>query len=195
VLLVGVTKYVSVDDVVALVAAGVLDIGENQAQQLRDRAQDPAIAGFGVRWHAIGPLQSNKARYIARWASAFHALDRVSIASALSERRIGEGLDPLPCYVQVNLAGEATKAGVAPSEVRALLDACGGLAGIDVVGLMTMPPLAAEPEDSRRWFAMLRELAASHALAGLSMGTTQDFEIAVEEGATVVRVGSALFDS
>src|SRR5687768_10428509 len=88
VLLVGVTKYSSVAEATQLVAAGVLDLGENHAQQLRDRAQDPALQD--VRWHAIGPLQTNKARYVARWAVAFHALDRVEVAAALSERRASE---------------------------------------------------------------------------------------------------------
>lgn len=193
VVLVGVTKYSSVASAAGLVAAGVRDLGENHAQQLRDRATDPTLAG--VRWHALGPLQTNKARYVARHAHAFHALDRVEVASALSDRRVGEGLAPLDCYVQVNVAGESTKAGVAPGDVSAMVDACAPLPGIRVVGLMTMPPLASVPEDSRRWFAALRDLAAAEGLAGLSMGTTADFEVAVEEGATVVRVGSALFNA
>ena len=191
VLLVAVTKYVTVVEAAALVADGVVDLGENHAQQLRDRAQDPALAG--VRWHAIGPLQTNKARYVARWASAFHALDRVEVAAALSERRSTDGAGPLGCYLQVNVAGEATKAGVAPSDVGDLLGACAALDGITVVGLMAMPPAAARPEDSRPWFRQLAALAAEHGVSGLSMGTTGDFEVAVEEGATVVRVGSAVF--
>lgn len=194
VVLVGVTKYATVEQAAAVVATGVVDLGENQAQQLRDRAQDPHLAGLGVRWHAIGPLQSNKARYVARWAHAFHALDRASIAATLSGRRVAEGLDPLPCYVQVNVAGEASKAGVAPGEVAGLVDACGGLPGVEVVGLMAMPPLASAAEHSRQWFAMLRELASAQGLAGLSMGTSADFEVAVEEGATVVRIGGGLFE-
>jgi hypothetical protein len=195
VVLIGVTKYVTVAAAASLVAAGVVDLGENQAQQLRDRAADPALADLGIRWHAIGPLQSNKAKYVARWAHAFHALDRATVAAGLSERRVAEGLPPLECYVQVNVAGEATKAGVAPAEVGALLETCADLAGVRVVGLMAMPPLAAVPEDSRRWFVQLRDLAVEHGLAGLSMGTSADFEVAVEEGATAVRVGAGLFDT
>jgi pyridoxal phosphate enzyme (YggS family) len=190
VLLVAVTKYASLEQAARVLAAGVVDLGENQAQQLRDRAQHGLLAG--ARWHAIGPLQTNKARYVARWASAFHALDRVEVAEALSARR-GADAPPLDCYIEVNVAGEATKAGVEPAAVGALLDACAGLDGVRVVGLMTMPPLASQPDDSRRWFASLRELATDHGLAGLSMGTSADYEVAVEEGATVVRVGSALF--
>ena len=188
-LLVGVTKYLSVADAAALLAAGVTDLGENHAQQLRDRAQDDRLRG--ARWHAIGPLQTNKARYVARWASVFHALDRVEAAEALSARREGA---PLECFVQVNVAGEPSKAGVAPGGVGELVRACDRLPGVRVVGLMTMPPLSPDPESSRRWFRSLAELAAEHGCPGLSMGTSADFEIAVEEGATVVRVGSALLE-
>lgn len=188
VLLVAVTKYADVDAARALVAAGVHDLGENHAQQLRDRA----AAVPGARWHAIGPLQTNKARYVARHAVAFHALDRVEVAEALAARRSAAGGAPLPCYVQVNVAGEGTKAGTSPEGARDLVERCRALDGIAVAGLMTMPPAAAAPEDSRRWFAALRELAGGLGLDGLSMGTSQDFEVAVEEGATVVRVGSAL---
>jgi PLP dependent protein len=190
---VGVTKYVDDDAARALVAAGIVDLGENQYQQLRDRA--PHLADLGVRWHAIGPLQRNKVRYVARWAHAFHALTRADVAEALSARRLTEEGPPIECYVQVNVAGETTKAGVAPAAVRELVSAGADLPGLRVVGLMTMPPLATSPEESRRWFRALAALAAEHGLAGLSMGTTADFEVAVEEGATVVRVGGALFAS
>lgn len=186
--LVAVTKYATDDQVRAVVAEGVVDLGENHGQQLRDRAR----ALPGVRWHMIGPLQTNKAKYVAAAAVAFHALDRVEVARALSARR-PEVAAPLDCYVQVNVAAEATKAGVAPGDVGALLAGCAGLPGVRVVGLMTMPPLAGAPGENRPWFARLRELASEHGLPGLSMGTTADFEVAVEEGATVVRVGSALF--
>lgn len=189
--LVGVTKYASLDQLLAVVAEGVVDLGENHAQQLRDRARDVGASAGGVRWHMIGPLQTNKAKYVAAVASAFHALDRVEVAEALSARRPPS--QPLDCYVQVNVAAEATKAGVAPEAVGPLVDACASLPGLRVAGLMAMPPLATDPEESRRWFAALRALGAEHGLAGLSMGTTADFEVAVEEGATVVRVGSALF--
>jgi len=187
---VAVTKYVDVETARAFVQAGINDLGENQYQQLRDRG--PALADLAVRWHAIGPLQRNKVRYVARWASAFHALERVDIAQALSDRRAAEGAGPLDCYVQVNVAGEATKAGVSPSDLGALVAACEPLPDVEVIGLMTMPPLAATPEDSRRWFRALAGLAAEHGLPGLSMGTTADFEVAIEEGATAVRIGQAL---
>lgn len=188
---VGVTKYVDLDAVRALVAAGVLDLGENQYQQLRDRA--PALEDLGVRWHAIGPLQRNKVRYVARWADAFHALDRVEVAEALSARRLAAGRDPIDCYIEVNVAAEATKAGVEPTAVGELMRTAASLPGLRVVGLMTMPPLATEAEASRPWFRAVARLAADHGLAGLSMGTTADFEVAVEEGATALRIGSAFF--
>jgi pyridoxal phosphate enzyme (YggS family) len=190
---VAVTKYAADEVVDELVAAGVRDLGENQAQQLRDRApRHPE-----VRWHAIGPLQRNKVRYVADLAHAFHALERVDVASALSARRLAGDRQPLECFVQVNLAGEPTKAGVAPDALGSLLEALAGerLDGIAVVGLMAMPPLARHPEESRPWFRQLAELAAVHGLAGLSMGTSVDFEVAVEEGATAVRVGGALVGS
>lgn len=181
---VGVTKYADVEAARALVGGGVVDLGENHAQQLRDRA---ALVP-GARWHFIGPLQTNKAKYVAAHAAAFHALDRVEVAAELSRR--GADLD---CYVQVNVAGEATKAGVAPADAAALVEETRDLPGIRVVGLMAMPPLAATPEDSRPWFRRLAALAADLGLAGLSMGTTADFEVAIEEGATAVRIGGAFF--
>ena len=188
--LIGVTKYVDIEGVLALVDAGLTDLGENHAQQLRDRA--PLLGDRGVRWHAIGPLQTNKARDVARHADAFHALDRIEVAEALSRRRAVEDRPPLPCYVQVNLAGEASKAGLGEDDLGAVLAAASPLPGIEIVGLMTMPPLVADPEDNRRWFRRLAELGSQHGLVGLSMGTTVDFEVAVEEGATAVRVGAAL---
>ena len=187
--IIGVTKYVDVDAAAAVVAAGVHDLAENHAQQLRDRAGDDRLAG--ARWHFIGPLQTNKARYVARLAVAFHALDRVEAAEALSARRPAG--DPLDCYVEVNVAGEPSKAGVAPPAVEALVARCRDLAGVRLVGVMVMPPPGATAEASRRWFRLAREIAADHGLGGLSMGTSQDFEVAVEEGATAIRVGSALF--
>ena len=188
--LVAVSKYLDDATVDELVDAGVADLGENRYQQLRDRAPRWPT----VRWHAIGPLQANKVRYVARFAAAFHALDDVALATDLSSRRLVEGMPPLPCFVQVNVAGEASKSGVAVDGLAGLLDALAAadLRGIAVVGLMAMPPLADIPEASRPWFRSLAGLAADHGLTGLSMGTSADFEVAVEEGATAVRVGGVL---
>jgi hypothetical protein len=169
-------------------AAGARAFGENYAQELRDKAE--ALSDLqGLRWHAIGPLQTNKARYVARSAHVFHALDRLEVAQELSRRRTGT---PLSVYVEVNVAGEASKSGIAPGALSALLNAVRPLPGLELVGLMTMPPLA-PADEVRPYFRALAALAREHGLHGLSMGSTQDFEPAIEEGATVVRVGTAIF--
>jgi PLP dependent protein len=167
------TKYVTVHDMAALVEAGVTVVGENRAQDLERKH---AEYGDAFRWHFIGHLQSNKVKVVNRICELVHSLDSLSAARRLE----------VPALVQVNLAGEASKSGVPPEEIVAYLE-------YDVRGLSTMPPAAATPEESRPWFSRLRELAAEHGLAELSMGTTQDFAIAAEEGATHVRVGSVLF--
>ncbi len=170
-------------------AAGARDFGENYAQELRDKAA--ALAALdGLRWHAIGPLQRNKVKYVAKAAHSFHALDRLEIAQELSARRAGAALS---CFLEVNLGDEAAKSGVAPGELRALREAVDRLPSLKVVGLMALPPWPKTPEDSRPHFRRLRELAQQHGLTALSMGTTADFEVAIEEGATHVRVGTALF--
>ena len=170
-------------------AAGQRAFGENYAQELRDKAA--ALQLPGLAWHAIGGLQVNKARYVAKVATAFHALDRPELADELDRRRAG--LPPLDCYLEVNLAGEKSKSGVAPEGIPALLAHVRARPNLRAVGLMALPPLGGDPEASRPWFRQLRALAEASGLRGLSMGTTSDFEVAVEEGATVVRVGTALF--
>jgi pyridoxal phosphate enzyme (YggS family) len=166
--------------------AGQRDFGENYAQELRDKAEE--LSALDIRWHAIGPLQTNKAKYVAKVASSFHALDRVEIAEALAKKRTS----PLDCYLEVNVAGEESKSGVAPEEASALRDAVAKIENIRVVGLMCMPPME-EPEAARPHFRALRELAQKMGVSGLSMGTTDDFEIAIEEGATLVRIGRSIF--
>ena len=190
--LVAVSKKQPGELVRELYAAGQRAFGENYAQALRDRAHDthdlPEIA-----WHAIGTLQRNKAKYIARVAAAFHALASVEIATALAAFRPA---DPLPCFIEVNVGDEATKGGVAPRDVATLLAALRPIEEIRVVGLMALPPQGGSgwtPEASRPHFRALRALAIEHGVGGLSMGTTEDFEVAVEEGATHVRVGRAIF--
>ncbi len=175
---------------------GQYDFGENYAQELRDKAQ--ALTDLPkLRLHAIGGLQLNKAKYVARFAHAFHALDRADLASELS-RRCEELRRVLPCYVEVSLAGEAQKSGVAPEQLKPLLDHVAALPGLRLVGLMCIPPASERAEDSRPYFAKLRALRDEHvrqhpSLAGLSMGMSADFEVAIEEGATIVRVGSLIF--
>jgi hypothetical protein len=170
-------------------AAGQRDFGENYAQELRDKATE-LEALEGLRWHAIGPLQTNKVKYVARAAHAFHALDRLEVAQELSRRRLEA---PLPCYVEVNVGAEATKSGLRPEALGPFLEAVRALPGLRVEGLMALPPPTEDEAVARAAFRTLRELARQHGLTGLSMGTTHDFELAIEEGATLVRVGTALF--
>ena len=167
------TKYVSLADMPALVEAGVTVVGENRAQALEEKH---AEYGDAFRWHFIGRLQSNKVKVVNRICELVHSLDSDSAARRLE----------VPALVQVNLAGEGSKGGVEPAAI-------GDYSAYDVRGLSTMPPAAASPEQSREWFRRLRELAGEHGLAELSMGTTQDYAVAAEEGATYVRVGSILF--
>src|SRR5215831_11967062 len=157
-----------------LAEAGIEVVGENRAQDLEAKH---AVYGDAFRWHFIGRLQSNKAKVANRYCELVHSLDSLSTARRLE----------VPALVQVNLAGEESKGGVAPGELDPFL-------GEGVVGLSAMPPAAHDPEDSRTWFRRLRELAAGHGLRELSMGTTQDYVVAAQEGATYVRVGSVLFD-
>jgi pyridoxal phosphate enzyme (YggS family) len=169
--------------------AGQLDFGENYAQELRDKAVELADLN-DLRWHAIGALQLNKAKYLAKWAQTFHALDRFDVAQELSKRRVET---PLRCYVEVNVAQEHSKNGLSFDEVERFIDSVRHLDRLQLVGLMCMPPLAVDPEDSRPHFRKLRSLAKELHLDELSMGMTADFEVAIEEGATAVRVGTAIF--
>jgi uncharacterized pyridoxal phosphate-containing UPF0001 family protein len=171
------TKYVALEDMAVLAEAGVEVVGENRAQDLERKH---AVYGDAFRWHFIGHLQSNKVKVVNRICELVHSLDSDSSAGRLT----------VPALLEVNLSGEESKSGVAPEEVGAFLARHPGV----VRGLMTMPPLSDDAEASRPWFRRLRELAASHGLDQLSMGTSQDWRVAVEEGATHVRIGSALWD-
>jgi pyridoxal phosphate enzyme (YggS family) len=169
--------------------AGQRDFGENYAQELRDKAAE--LAGLeGLRWHAIGPLQTNKVKYVAKAAQAFHALDRLDVARELSKRRADA---PMACYVEVNIGDEQSKSGLAPDALAPFLEEVRALPGLRLEGLMALPPPTEDLEQARGHFRRLRELARAQGLAGLSMGTTHDFELAIEEGATIVRVGTAIF--
>lgn len=189
--LVGVTKLQPMERVQAAIRCGLLDLAENRAQDLGRRIAELEAAA-SVAWHFVGPLQRNKTRAVAELASAFHALDRVEVAERLDRQR-PELLPPLDVYVEVNIAGEGSKAGVAPTEAARLVDDVRRFERLRVVGLMAMPPAVSFAPENRRWFVALRELADQVGLEGLSMGTSADFEVAVEEGATLVRVGTALF--
>src|SRR3954447_1644528 len=169
------TKYVALEDMAALAEAGVAGVGANRAQDLQAKHE---CHGAAFRWHFIGHLQSRKAPLVSGLCELCHSLASESAARKLT----------IPALVEVNLSGEATKSGVTPHELPALLEAYP-----DVHGLMTMPPAAADPEASRPYFRRLRELAEQHGLHELSMGTSQDYRVAAEEGATLIRVGSILY--
>ena len=168
---------------------GQRDFGENYAQELRDK--HAALADcVGLRWHAIGPVQTKNAKYVARAAAFFHAVDRLEVAQELGRRREGA---PLPCFVEVNVGDEASKAGVPLAAAPALVEQVRQVPGLTLVGLTAMPPLVEDPEANRPHFRAVAQLAKTLGLGQLSMGTTADFEVAIEEGATLVRVGTALF--
>ncbi len=173
--IVAATKYVSVDDLAALAEAGIEVVGENKAQDL---AAKHARYGEAFRWHFIGHLQSRKAKTVNELCELCHSLSSESAAKRLE----------IPALVEVNLSGEETKSGVPEAGLERFLESYD-----DVRGLMTMPPETSEPEESRPYFRRLRELAASYGLPELSMGTSQDYRVAADEGATMVRLGSVLY--
>jgi uncharacterized pyridoxal phosphate-containing UPF0001 family protein len=174
--IVAATKYVSLDEMALLVEAGVEVVGENRAQDLERKH---AAYGDAFRWHFIGHLQSNKVKVVNRLCELVHSLDSDTAATRLT----------VPALLEVNLSGEGSKSGVPPDGVEAFLARHPGV----VQGLMTMPPLSNDAEASRPFFARLHRLASDHGLEQLSMGTSQDWRVAVEEGATHIRVGSTLF--
>ena len=169
------TKYVTAGEMGALAEAGVGVVGENRAQDLE---QKHALYGDAFRWQFIGHLQSNKVKVVNRLCELVH-----SVGSDSAARRVA-----IPALLEVNLTGEDSKSGVSPEEIASFVERYSLIRG-----LMTMPPLTGDPEESRRHFRRLRELAAEHGLTELSMGTSQDYRVAAEEGATLVRVGAAVF--
>ncbi len=179
------TKYVALEEMPTLAEAGVRLVGENRAQDLQEKA---AAHGPLFEWDFIGQLQSRRVRLIVPHVRLIHS---VASESALQElERHQEIMRPgLRILVQVNVAGEHGKAGIAPEQ----LDAFIARSSVPVAGLMTMPPLSSQAEENRRWFAALRQLAAERGLSELSMGTSQDYLIAAEEGATIVRIGTNLY--
>jgi pyridoxal phosphate enzyme (YggS family) len=169
------TKYVPLEEMGVLAEAGIEVVGENRAQDLE--AKHDAY-GDGFRWHFIGHLQSRKAKVVNRLCELVHSVDSESAA----------GRTTIPALVQVNVSGEETKSGVSPEDLPHFLEL-----GLDVRGLSTMPPFTDDPEESRPHFRRLRELAERYGLRELSMGTSQDYSVAVDEGATLVRIGSVLW--
>lgn len=187
--LIGVSKTVEPERVIAAVHAGLSDLGENRVQE--GAAKQTTLAGLGLhpRWHLIGHLQTNKVRAALEHFSSIHSVDSVRLLDAIASR----APERVEIFIEVNVSGEATKEGIPPGKLPRLLEHAHGLDQLDVRGLMTVAPLGATGRDLHGHFAALRALAESHGLAGLSMGMTNDFEIAIAEGATHIRVGRAIF--
>jgi PLP dependent protein len=189
VLLVGVSKTVDLDRIRRAIEAGVPALGENWVQEARGKITE---LGHPVPWHLIGHLQTNKVRDALELFDVVQSLDRLDLARELDKRARARGR-VVETLVEVNVGGEASKSGVAPDGLGALLEAIAALPGVTVRGLMAIPPEGKEADDSRVWFRALRKLGEQHGLTELSMGMSGDFEVAIEEGATVVRVGTAIF--
>ena len=199
--LLAVSKKMTADDVRAALAAGQHMFGENYAQELRDKrealAQDSTLQTL-PEWHYIGPLQSNKVKYVAGQVALAHTVDSAALLEAFEARGVAQA-----CLVQVNVAGEAQKRGIAPAALPALLDRFAMMSHVTCAGLMVIPPFTENPDDARPHFAALRALRDREAaiarpqvdLRELSMGMSGDLEAAIAEGATIVRVGTAIFGS
>ncbi|MFW6156434.1 MAG: YggS family pyridoxal phosphate-dependent enzyme [Armatimonadota bacterium] len=196
--LVAVTKTRSVDEIRAVIEAGARDLGENYVQEMEEKAE--ALAGEDIRWHAIGHLQTNKVRKIADFVSLAHSVDSPRVAREIDKRAGAAGRE-VPALIQVNVSGEESKFGVDEEKAYALAAEFGELEHARLMGLMTMPPYCEDPEGNRPYFIALRELRdrlvdrgiPDESMRHLSMGMTCDYETAVEEGATIVRVGTAIF--
>jgi PLP dependent protein len=176
-------KYVPTEELDALAEAGITILGENRAQELKAKAE--AHPGT-FTWHFIGQLQSRKVKQIVPYADVIHSVASESALKQLATHHT----EATKILIEVDVAGEESKAGIPPDELPRYLEH----SPVPVAGLMTMPPFTEDPEESRPHFAALRELAQRHGLEHLSMGTSQDYAVAVEEGATIVRIGSVLFD-
>jgi len=195
--IIAVAKTKPVEMISAAVAAGVTDVGENYVQEAVEKVR---CIGAAVRWHMIGRLQRNKATKAVELFDVIHSLDSFPLGMALARHGERRGR-PVRVLVEVNVAGEATKAGIAPAQVSELLAGLATQPGVEIDGLMTVAPAAPTPEAVRPYFRALRELrdrlradaAANAPLRELSMGMTDDFEVAIEEGATMVRIGRAIF--
>ena len=194
--LVAVTKTLPAERVKQAVDIGMRVFGENYVQEAVQKIE---ALGPDIDWHFIGHLQRNKVKYIIDHVALFHTVDSLSLAKEISKR--AEDLRTAPILIQVNISAEQTKSGVAPEELAELVEGIASLPNVVIRGLMTMPPFFDDPEGARPYFKALRELRdslsekvqAPHSLKELSMGMTGDFEPAIEEGATIVRVGTALF--
>jgi PLP dependent protein len=189
VLLIGVSKTVDAARIRQAIDAGVPALGENRVQEAKEKI---AELGRPVPWHLIGHLQTNKVRDALELFDVIHSLDRLDLAKELDKRARARART-VDVLVEVNVAAEASKGGVAPDGLGELLDAVAKMPSLKVRGLMAIPPEAKDPDDSRVWFRALRKLGERYSLSELSMGMSGDFEVAIEEGATMVRVGTAIF--
>lgn len=196
--LVVVSKTRTAEQIQAVAESGELIFGENRVQEARDKI--PLVATPGLQWHLIGPLQRNKVHLAVQWFHMIHSLDSLELAEEISRR--AHRVRPLPVLLQVNVGRERQKSGLLPEEILGAARAMAPLPGIAIQGLMAIPPQTERPEEARPWFralARLREEIRAQAIDGivmreLSMGMSHDYAIAVEEGATMVRIGSAVFD-
>lgn len=189
VLLIAVSKTVDLERIRAAVAAGAKALGENRVQEARDKVE---ALGHPVPWHLIGSLQTNKARDAVKVFDWIHSVDRLDLAKEIDRRARAAGRT-VRALLQVNLGDEPQKGGAAPGEIKPLLDAIAGLANLRVHGLMAIPPAVENPEAARPYFRQLRELRDALGLEHLSMGMSADYEVAIEEGATMIRVGTSIF--
>lgn len=204
--LLAVSKTVAPEDIVAALGAGQLDFAENYGQEFRDKREAVAklvAATPGLpspRWHFIGPLQTNKVKYVAGKVALIHTVSSPEVLAEIERKAAALGVVQ-ECLVQVNVAGETQKSGVAPAQLPVMLDRFASLAHLRCTGLMVIPPYDADPELSRPHFAALRQLRDEHrkrirtnvVLGNLSMGMSHDLEVAIAEGATIIRVGTAIF--
>ncbi len=196
--LVAVTKYVDAETTRQMVNAGADTLGENRPQVLEEKAN--SLSDLDIQWHMIGNLQRNKVKRTLAHATLIHALDRDSLVDAVAKEGAAQDRR-VRCLLEVNVSGEESKHGYAANEVAAAIERIIALPSIRLEGLMCMAGLAGDADDARREFAMLREIRDAHAnvrtdnvdLRDLSMGMSGDYEVAIEEGATIVRVGSALY--
>jgi pyridoxal phosphate enzyme (YggS family) len=186
ILLIGVSKTVPAERVREAVEAGLAALGENRVQEAKEKIR---VLGRPVPWHLIGHLQTNKVKDALDLFDVIQSVDRPALAAELARR----ARRPVDVLVEVNLAGEPAKSGFAPAEVKPAVDALAALPGLRVRGLMAIPPAAADAGQARPWFRALRDLRDAAGLRELSMGMSADFEVAIEEGATMVRVGTAIF--
>ncbi|MBE0415329.1 MAG: YggS family pyridoxal phosphate-dependent enzyme [Dehalococcoidia bacterium] len=187
--IVAVTKGVAPQAIEAALEAGIRHIGENRVQEAREKMTHLSSLALRPTWHMVGHLQSNKVKTAAEIFDIIHSIDSLRLAEAVS----GHAQNSLPVLLQVNISGEGTKSGFSVAELPKALEEVARLPGIEVKGLMTIAPLVKDPEEVRHIFRRLRELRDSLGLEHLSMGMSDDFEVAVEEGATMVRIGRAIF--